>query len=346
MSQMEFRKWITALALGLIFAIMTISCAENDMELSNGLYAEFDTARGTILVEMFPDKAPLTVMNFVGLAEGNLDFANRKGRFYDGIAFHRVIENFMIQGGDPQGTGTGGPGYQFLDETDNGLVFDKPGLLAMANAGPDTNGSQFFITHVVTDWLNGKHTIFGSVVQGQDVVNAIEQGDIIKKLKIIRVGKEMLNYEADGVAFRELEKNLLSQKAAAKEESLQYIMNEIANKWPNAVRDEETGIYSVIKSEGTGSKPAVGTKIEVHYTGAFMDGRQFDSSRDRGETFQFNVGSQQVIPGWDAATLDMKKGERRIIILPPEMAYGSTGAGGGLIPPDSWLVFDVELIDF
>jgi len=345
-SQIEFRKWMVVPALGLMFATMTISCAEDDTGMPSGLYAEFDTTRGTILVKLFPDKAPLTVMNFVGLAEGNLDFANRKGRFYDGITFHRVIENFMIQGGDPEGTGAGGPGYRFLDETDNGLVFDKPGLLAMANAGPDTNGSQFFITHVVTDWLNGKHTIFGSVVKGQDVVNTVEGGDVIKKLKIIRVGPEMSAYQADSDAFRELEKNLLSKKAAAKEESRRYAMKEIANKWPNALRDEETGIYYVIKTEGVGSKPAVGTKIEVHYTGTFMDGRQFDSSRDRGETFQFNVGSQQVIPGWDAATLDMKKGERRIFILPPEMGYGSEGAGGGLIPPDSWLVFDVELINF
>jgi len=303
-----------------------------------------ETDKGNIIVELYPEKAPLTVMNFVGLAEGDLDFANKKGHFYDGLTFHRVIEDFMIQGGDPQGTGSGGPGYKFPDETDNGLVFDKPGKLAMANAGPNTNGSQFFITHVPTDWLNGKHTIFGSVVQGQDVVDAIEQGDTINKLKIIRVGSEALAFKADTDAFKEIEKGLADRRDAAEADKDKAIMNEIANRWPDAVRDEETGIYYVVRTEGTGSKPAQGTKITVHYTGTLMDGTQFDSSRDRNEPFQFNVGGGQVIPGWDVSLMDMKKGERRIIILPPEMAYGSRGIGP--IPPDSWLVFDVELLDF
>jgi peptidylprolyl isomerase len=346
MSHSGFRRGIAFPALALIFAIMTTSCNENKTELPDGLYAEFNTIRGTIIVELYPDKAPLTVVNFAGLAEGSLNFANKKGPFYDGIKFHRVIEDFMIQGGDPKGNGTGGPGYNFPDETDNGLIFDKPFLLAMANSGPDTNGSQFFITHVVTDWLNGKHTIFGTVVQGQDVVNAIKQGDVINSLKILRVGTEAAAFKADSVTFRELESSIAEQEAAAKEDSRKAIMNEIAARWPDAVKDEETGIYYVIKTEGTGSKPASGKKIEVHYTGMFMDGRTFDSSRDRKETFKFNVGSRQVIPGWDASLLDMKKGERRIIILPPDMAYGSRGAGNGLIPPDSWLVFDVELINF
>jgi peptidylprolyl isomerase len=331
-------------ALALIFAIMTTSCKENEPELKDGLYADFETDRGHIIVELYPDKAPLTVMNFVGLAEGKLDFADRKGHFYDGLTFHRVIEDFMIQGGDPQGTGSGGPGYRFPDETDNGLVFDKPGKLAMANAGPDTNGSQFFITHVPTDWLNGKHTIFGSVVQGQDVVDAIQQGDTIRKLKILRIGSEASTYQADSAAFKEIENGLTARRTAAEADKEKAIMNDIANRWPDAVRDENTGIYYVIRTEGTGSKPGKGTKITVHYTGTLMNGTQFDSSRDRNEPFQFNVGSGQVIPGWDVSLLDMKKGERRIIILPPEMAYGSRGIGP--IPPDSWLVFDVELLDF
>jgi peptidylprolyl isomerase len=323
---------------------MTTSCNENEPDLKDGLYAQFETDRGNIIVELYPEKAPLTVMNFVGLAEGDLDFANKKGHFYDGLTFHRVIEDFMIQGGDPQGTGSGGPGYKFPDEADNGLVFDEPGKLAMANAGPDTNGSQFFITHVPTDWLNGKHTIFGSVIQGQDVVDAIQQGDTIDKVNIIRVGSEAQAYKADSGAFKEIEKGLISRRTAAEADKDKAIMNEIANRWPDALRDEETGIFYVIRTEGTGSKPAQGTRITVHYTGTLMDGTQFDSSRDRNEPFQFNVGSGQVIPGWDVSLLDMKKGERRIIILPPEMAYGSRGIGP--IPPDSWLVFDVELLDF
>lgn len=344
MSFSSYRRGIMLSALALIFAIMTTSCNENGPNLKDGLYADFETDRGNIIVELYPDKAPLTVMNFVGLAEGDLDFADRKGNFYDGLTFHRVIEDFMIQGGDPQGTGSGGPGYKFPDEADNGLVFNEPGKLAMANSGPDTNGSQFFITHVPTDWLNGKHTIFGSVVQGQDIVDSIEQGDTIKKLKIIRVGSEASAYKADTEAFKEIERGLTVRRASTDADKDKAIMNDIANRWPDAVLDEETGIYYVVKTEGTGSKPASGTKITVHYTGTLMDGTQFDSSRDRNEPFQFNAGKGQVIPGWDVSLLDMKKGERRTIILPPDMAYGSRGIGP--IPPDSWLVFDVELLDF
>ena len=344
MSFSSYRRGIMLSALALIFAIMTTSCNENGPNLKDGLYADFETDRGNIIVELYPDKAALTVMNFVGLAEGDLDFADRKGNFYDGLTFHRVIEDFMIQGGDPQGTGSGGPGYKFPDEADNGLVFNEPGKLAMANSGPDTNGSQFFITHVPTDWLNGKHTIFGSVVQGQDIVDSIEQGDTIKKLKIIRVGSEASAYKADTEAFKEIERGLTVRRASTDADKDKAIMNDIANRWPDAVLDEETGIYYVVKTEGTGSKPASGTKITVHYTGTLMDGTQFDSSRDRNEPFQFNAGKGQVIPGWDVSLLDMKKGERRTIILPPDMAYGSRGIGP--IPPDSWLVFDVELLDF
>lgn len=344
MSQPGLGRGMMLPSLALIFAIMTISCNETEIDLKDGLYADFTTTRGTIIVELFPDDAPLTVMNFVGLAEGDLDFADKKGAFYNGITFHRVIENFMIQGGDPQGTGSGGPGYRFADETDNGLIFDEPGILAMANAGPDTNGSQFFITHVPTPHLNGKHTIFGRVVEGQDIVDSIEQGDSIEKLKIVRVGSEAASYKADSSSFKEIESAVMARRAAADEEKDKAVMNDIANRWPDAVRDGETGIYYVIRTEGTGGKPAPGAKITVHYTGTLMDGSEFDSSRRRNDPFQFNVGSGQVIPGWDASLLDMKKGERRVVILPPEMAYGSRGIGP--IPPDSWLVFDVELLDF
>lgn len=327
-----------------VIAMTSISCNPNPYNLEDGLYASIITARGDIIIELFPDKSPLTVMNFVGLAEGSLDFTNKNGPFYNGLKFHRVIENFMIQGGDPQGTGSGGPGYSFRDETDNGLIFDKPGILAMANSGPNTNGSQFFITHVVTDWLNARHTIFGQVKQGQEIVNAIEQDDIMKEIKIMRIGTKASNYKADSDTFKTLEKNLEQQAQAIREEKMKDILNEIANRWPGALFDETTGIYNLIRTEGAGPLPNPGSRITVHYTGTLMDGTRFDSSRDRDDPFQFIVGKGQVIPGWDVSLLQMKKGERRIIILPPEMGYGSRGIGP--IPADSWLVFDVELIDF
>ncbi len=344
MSLTSFRQRSLFPALALIFIVMT-ACNGNKTELPDGLYADFSTTRGDIIVELFPDKAPLTVTNFVGLAEGTLDFANKKGSFYDGLVFHRVIEDFMIQGGDPEGTGRGGPGYRFADETDNGLVFDVPGYLAMANAGPDTNGSQFFITHVPTDWLNGKHTIFGKVAEGMDVVNSIQQGDKIKSVKILRIGSEASSYKASTTSFKELEASVEARNKAAAEEAQKAVMDSIASRWPDAVQDEETGIFSVIRTEGTGPTPSPGAKVSAHYTGTFMDTTQFDSSRDRGQPLEFFVGRRQVIAGWDYIFQQMKKGERRIIIIPPEMAYGKMGYPP-VIPPDSWLVFDVELLDF
>ena len=154
------------------------------------LIAHFDTDRGPIRIELYPDKAPLTVANFVNLAQRG---------FYDGLNFHRVINDFMVQGGCPQGTGTGGPGYKFEDEANNGVGHER-GVLSMANAGPNTNGSQFFITHVATPWLNGKHTVFGKVVEGMDVVDSIKQGDQIKALKIEGDAAAVLAAKADRVA--------------------------------------------------------------------------------------------------------------------------------------------------
>ncbi len=331
-------------ALILAIAVVPLSCNENDLDLDDGLYAKLSTDKGEIIIKLLPDKAPLTVMNFVGLAEGNLEFANKKGPFYDGLKFHRVIEDFMIQGGDPEGTGSGGPGYRFPDETDNGLIFDKPGLLAMANAGPDTNGSQFFITHVVTDWLNGKHTIFGQVIKSQEVVNSIKQNDVIEKLEILRIGAEASSYKVDGSTFKKIEQGIIQHRQGIEEENREKILNTIANRWPDAKLDEETGIYFVVRREGTGPLPEPGALVEVHYTGTFMDGTKFDSSLDRDEPFQFHVGQGQVIPGWDYSLLRMKQGERRIIVIPPQMAYGERAVGP--IPSNSWLVFDVELISF
>lgn len=154
------------------------------------LTANFDTSRGQIKVELFADKAPLTVANFVNLVQRG---------FYDGLNFHRVIADFMIQGGCPDGRGTGGPGYRFEDETNNGVAHQR-GSLSMANAGPNTNGSQFFITHIKTDWLDGRHTVFGQVLEGQDVVDAVVQGDTINKITIDGDTAAVLAAKADRVA--------------------------------------------------------------------------------------------------------------------------------------------------
>jgi peptidylprolyl isomerase len=334
----------TVLLAGVLLMTTTMSAVAVDKSsLKDGLYALIDTNRGEILVNLEFEKTPLTVINFTGLAEGKID-ANKKGKYYDGIKFHRVIDDFMIQGGDPTGTGSGGPGYNFPDEIDNSLQFDGPGILAMANAGPGTNGSQFFITHVETSWLQGKHTIFGKVLEGQDVVNAIKANDKINTIEIIRVGAKAEAFENDQKAFDAALEELAGAEMRKKAEAQKSILEEINKKWPDA-QVSKSGIRYIIEKEGSGSKPTTGTNVKVHYTGMFLDGRKFDSSVDRGTPFEFPAGGGRVIAGWDETILDMKKGEKRTIILPPELAYGSRGAGG-VIPPDAWLLFEVELLDF
>ncbi len=309
--------------------------------LGPGLYANVYTSRGLIVGELEFRKTPLTVANFVGLAEGTKKHG-RSGskRFYDGLTFHRVVPNFMIQGGDPEGNGTGGPGYQFEDEIVPSLKHSGPGIFSMANAGPGTNGSQFFITHVATPWLDGRHTVFGRVVEGQDVVNAIRQGDRIDSIRIVRVGAEARAFKSDEAAFQAILK-ARADSIAAKKAAAEAALRELESK----ATETPSGLKYIVLKEGTGPKPAKGTRLKAHYTGTLADGTKFDSSRDRGQPFEFNVGTRQVIPGWDEAFLDMRKGERRTLILPPHLAYGDRGAGG-VIPPGATLIFDVELIDF
>jgi peptidylprolyl isomerase len=265
--------------------------------------------------------------------------------FYDDLKFHRVIDNFMIQGGCPLGTGTGGPGYTFADECLPELRFDRPGLLAMANSGPSTNGSQFFITHVQTPHLNGKHTIFGEVIESQDIVNEIKQGDTIKKVEIIRVGENAKNFKTGQDAFDQAQDGATGEKRKAGQENHEKIIQQIKEKWQN-VRHTHAGMYFVITEEGKGETPETGTTISVHYTGRLLENnKKFDSSYDRGEPIKFEVGTGKVIKGWDEALIRMKRGEKRTLIIPPDLAYGEQGAGG-VIPPNAWLVFDVELVDF
>ena len=308
--------------------------------MENGIYAKFHTSKGDILVKLTYDLTPGTVGNFVGLAEGNLDNdAKPMGKpYYDGLVFHRVISDFMIQGGCPLGKGTGGPGYNFDDEFHPTLAHNGPGVLSMANAGPGTNGSQFFITHVATPWLDNKHTVFGNVVEGQDVVDAIQQGDKIEKLEIIRVGEEAEKWNAIE-AFRTFEgsreKRLAEQKRLA-EEALE--------KLAAGFEKTESGLRYQIIQKGSGKKAEKGKKVSVHYKGALENGMEFDSSYKRKQPIEFPLGQGHVIEGWDEGIALLQVGDKARFVIPSYLGYGSRGAGG-VIPPDATLIFDVELVD-
>jgi FKBP-type peptidyl-prolyl cis-trans isomerase len=306
--------------------------------MKEGVYAKFNTTKGEILVKLTHDKTPGTVGNFVGLAEGNLPNAVREAGkpYYDGLKFHRVIPDFMIQGGCPSGTGTGDPGYKFDDEFHPDLKHNEPGVLSMANAGPGTNGSQFFITHVATPWLDRKHTVFGHVAQGQEVVDSISQGDSIESLEIVRIGAEAEAWDAVG-AFEDFKK---SKEARLREErkEMEAKMAEISDGFETTA----SGLKYLIMEEGKGEKAAKGKRVSVHYEGSLLDGTVFDSSFQRKEPIEFLLGEGQVIPGWDEAIQLLRVGDKARLLIPAELAYGARGAGG-VIPPNAPLLFDVSL---
>ena len=308
--------------------------------MENGIFAKFNTTKGAITVQLTYTQTPGTVGNFVSLAEGNLEnkVKPQGTPFYNGLKFHRVIPDFMIQGGCPQGTGTGDPGYKFDDEFVSGLKHDKPGVLAMANSGPNTNGSQFYITHVPTSWLDGKHTVFGHVVDGQDVVDAIAQGDVLDSIEIIRMGQEAQNWNSVE-AFRTFE-GARAKKIAAQKEAAEAKMEQLAAGFDKT----ESGLRYKMIQKGTGKKAENGKIVAVHYTGQLEDGKVFDSSIPRKKPIEFPLGQGNVIEGWDEGIALLQVGDKARFVIPSHLGYGSRGAGGA-IPPNATLIFDVELVD-
>jgi peptidyl-prolyl cis-trans isomerase A (cyclophilin A) len=308
--------------------------------MENGIYAKFNTTKGAILVKLTHDLTPGTVGNFVALAEGNLENKARpQGTpYYNGLKFHRVIPDFMIQGGCPQGIGTGGPGYSFDDEFHPSLKHDKPGVLAMANSGPASNGSQFYITHVPTSWLDNKHTIFGNVVEGQDIVDAVAQGDVLDTLEIVRVGEEAEKWNAVE-AFRSFEGNRQKKIESAKKEA-EAKMEELAAGFDKT----ESGLRYKMIQTGSGKQAESGKTVSVHYEGSLENGKVFDSSYPRKKPIEFKLGQGQVIEGWDEGIALLKVGDKARFVIPAYLGYGASGAGG-VIPPNATLIFDVELMD-
>jgi peptidylprolyl isomerase len=302
------------------------------------LLAHIHTNRGTITAELFYDKVPMTVGNFVGLAQGNLaNHAVKKGvPYYDGLKFHRVIDNFMIQGGDPQGSGSGGPGYKFADEFHPDLRHDGPGILSMANAGPGTNGSQFFITHTDTSWLDGKHTVFGKVVMGMEIVNAIRQGDRIERMEIeAKEAAAAFDAVAAFESGQEAAKREAQEAAAAADKALADLVA--------GFERTDSGLYYRMDTVGSGPRPSKGQNVKVHYTGMLTDGSIFDSSVQRGTPIAIAIGVGQVIEGWDEGIMLLNEGSKARFVIPSHLGYGSRGAGG-VIPPNATLIFDVELV--
>jgi peptidyl-prolyl cis-trans isomerase A (cyclophilin A) len=330
---------------------------------AEGIFATIATTKGTIVLSLEYVKAPVTVANFITLAEGknpNVKVEKLKGKpFYDGLKFHRVINDFMIQGGDPDGNGSGGPGFSFKDEFVPDLKFEKGGVLAMANSGPATNGSQFFITHKDTPWLNGKHTIFGHVVSGMDVVNKIVQDDVMTKITITRKGAAAKKFDALKVISDD------AKKGEAKKAESQKVVTEKAAYFA-ATKATATATASGLKykitQKGSGVKLAEGSNIYFHYAGYFEDGNLFDSSyaevckaygkydanRDAQKGYQafpFEAGKKDgMIPGFIEGLSLISFGDKAIIYLPSNLAYGEKGAGG-VIPPNATLIFEIEMIE-
>jgi len=307
--------------------------------MKDGVYANLETTKGLIVVSLEYEKTPGTVGNFISLAEGKIKNSHKKTGtpYYDGIIFHRVINDFMIQCGCPLGNGTGDPGYKFDDEFHNDLKHNGEGILSMANAGPGTNGSQFFITHVETPWLDNKHTVFGKVIDGISVVNSIEQGDKIIKLTISRVGDQAESFDS---------LDSFNQFNNLKEERDNKIKLDLDNKIDEISKGfkiTDSGLRYKIISENNGNKPKVGDTVKVHYKGQLIDGTVFDSSYNRNEPIEFKLGIGQVIKGWDEGIGLLSIGEKATFLIPSNLAYGEMGAGG-IIPPNEALIFDVELV--
>lgn len=329
------------LSLALLVGISCTSTNNNNYNnMEDGIYANIKTNKGDITLKLEFEKTPLTTANFIALAEGKMKNKRKElgTPYYDGIKFHRVIADFMIQGGCPDGNGMGDPGYKFADEFHPDLKHDKGGILSMANSGPATNGSQFFITHKETPWLDGKHSVFGNVVEGMDIVNLIAQDDVMESVTITRVGSKAKSFDAVKIFSSEQIRLEKEAEKKAKESA------EANKKLMEGATITESGLGYIMVKEGSGVQAENGKTVSVHYTGKLTDGTKFDSSLDRNQPIEFVLGQGRVIKGWDEGISYLKVGGKATFIIPSDLAYGERGAGG-VIPPNATLIFDVELVD-
>lgn len=362
----------------LLFAVVlsVFACNDKYPDLEDGLYAEFETSKGPIVAELYYDATPITVASFVSLAEGTstmVDSSYKGKKFYNGLTFHRIIDGFVIQGGDPTGTGSGGPGYRFPDETVDTLSHDSKGILSMANAGPGTNGSQFFITLAPTPNLDGRHTVFGKVVKGQDVVDAIgkvETGPMdrptepveIKEVNIIRKGSDAKDFDAPKVFEDKLEGIQAEKEAAEKKKEAARAENKKEfDELKEKAESLDSGLQVYFEEEGDGPKPENGDMVNVLYEGYFADGTIFDTNKEElaKEMGIFNQARKAqngygpmttkygpdapMIPGFKEGMQQMQVGDEAVIFIPSHLGYGERGAGG-VIPPNTDLIFRIEMV--
>ncbi len=363
-SFVAFLSALGVLAAGRSLAAGAQEKAVQDATKEPGIYAVFETTKGTIVAKLAYDKVPVTVANFVGLATGDKEWTDPKTGtpvkrpFYDGLKFHRCIAGFMVQAGCPLGNGRGGPGYDFPDEFSPTLRHDAAGVLSMANSGPNTNGSQFFITLGPTPHLNDKHSVFGKVVSGLEAAKAMAAVEmkgaenstpvadiVMKKVTIVRTGKDALafDWKTSFAKKDQVATQMKTQKADQDQKDLATLFKTLGVDAAKMQSGAE-GLKWIVRKPGTGAVPVKGQRIKAHYTGYLPNGTKFDSSVDRGTPFETEIGVGRVIKGWDAAFTSMKVGEKRVLVIPPSLGYGARGAGG-VIPPDATLVFDVELVD-
>ena len=358
-------------------------------DANEGIFAEFVTSKGKIVVQLEYQKTPVTVANFISLAEGTNTFVadeKLKGKpYYNGLKFHRVIKDFMIQGGDPAGNGSGGAGYSFKDECLPELIFDKGGILAMANSGPATNSSQFFITHKETPWLNGKHTIFGHVVSGMETVNAVVQDDVMNTITIVRKGDAAKKFDAAKVFFDyysnkgDDDKKLAAAQAGtrAKQDREEAEAKKIYDEKFGAVKAAKVAELAVVKAAGTttasgltfnivqkgaGVKPADGATVYINYAGYLEDGSLFDScieevakiygkfdqnraTQNGYQPFPFQAGKKDGLIPGFIEGVEQMAIGDKAVIFIPSKLGYGERGAGGVIPPNANIIFEIELTD-
>ncbi len=338
----------------LLIVVILVSCKSVKYpDLENGLYADIQTNQGDILIKLHQKEMPMTVANFVSLAEGNNPEMtdSLKGKpYYDKTKFHRVIKNFMVQGGDITGTGGGNAGYRFADEfplnEEGKLIYshDGPGVLSMANSGPETNSSQFFITHKETPWLNGKHSVFGRVLKGQNVVDTIQQNDYIKHVDIIRIGEDAKKFNAPTIFEKEIanvEKKREERKRVLENKKRKFQEDMGVNK--STPTDSGLRILK-IKENSSGKKVVAHKSTSIHYTIYLADGNKIQSSKDKGEvfTFQLDDESKPMIAGVKEGALKLREGESARLFIPYYLAYGERAVGP--FPAKSDVIFEIEVL--